>query len=382
MSFGEDGSLTAIANLLRNVREKFGLDVNGKDDVGGLVADIPKLIEKMPAKDFYQWFCQIWQDYEYNMISLTDEEEVARSVARLARPLTEGGVSNPPLRAMCMSFMMNSLPGHVIAQSYCLRMLLLFAMQTTLCQERRFLRWILRFMEKRIDSMINIEKSRGLFVSVCVDFFHAIPKYDHLCVVSVLKFFGAQKFSKSLTRNGETEKKLRRIATETLNAALTEPGQFFVFEVIRDTQLVLNNLTDEQKEVLNVFVEGSFDDFEKLIATGKNKYVTEAGLDQEMLRFKMRVLIFVSICWEKTTVSFDEIERACQLNDLALKQLVVRINATDAARVRINSVGRVFEVEYCQPRQFKDEEWEKMGGHLEGLIASLSDTRNALAGGV
>jgi hypothetical protein len=64
-----------------------------------------------------------------------------------------------------------------------------------------------------------------------------------------------------------------------------------------------------------------------------------------------------------------------------MKQLIVKINDTDVAQVRIDSVNELFIIEYCQPRQFTEDAWEGMSSHLERLITSLGDTCKSLDGG-
>jgi hypothetical protein len=310
------------------------------------------------------------------------EDEIARGVGAIASALTERAnpedqLRHPSLRAMCMSFMMIGLQAHVLAQSYALRMLLGFAKGTDLCQNARFVRWILRFMQSRIDSMIGIKEKQELFVRVCVEFFQAIPNYDSNCVLAVLKFFGSQEFTRVLDNPGKWKSALQEIATATLNAALTQHREFFLFEIIRDTVVIHNNLVPRQQELLKIFVEKTIADFNAFLETGGRDYIVEQKLDLETLRFNIQVLTFCTICHGHTEMGLADLGQQFGLDSLALKKLLVSINRTNVAKTQIDAVRGNVTIEYCQPRTFTPETWVDMDVRLGRVIESLETTSRA-----
>jgi hypothetical protein len=380
MLIGDDA--IPVVQLLAQARVACGLPESHltiSNILESLSSDIPQLIDKMDPREFYQWFCPVWQDFEFRILmECSDVNLLAYKVGQIAVALVERKspttqeFTHPSLRAMCMSFMMNSLQLHPLAQTYALRMLLRFASQTSLSQETAFVHWILRFMQKHIEAMIQIGDGRSLFIEACVGFFNAITLYDASSIAAVLKFFGSAEFKKHLTQASEQKQALQRIATSTFNAALTERGQFFVFEIIRDTDLLFKSLDPQQQELLDVFVDGTLEQFDALIAAGKNTYVASAGLPLDALRFKMEILTFVTMAHDRETLSFAEAMAALKLDAFALKRLVVQINDTTVAQVRIDSVGERLLIEYCQPRRFGDEMWVAMADHLKQLLDSFT----------
>jgi hypothetical protein len=330
----------------------------------------------MKPKRFYQWFCPVWQDFEYVLFDCR-EHELSVKVGKIAEALvwakgTPGQTtfSHQTLRAMCMSFVMNSLHSHPESQAAALRMLLHFATLTDLCHDKQFIHWVLRFMQTRIEPMIQIKEQQPKFCQICVDFFKAIGRFDRFCVLAALKFFGAEDFRRTLIKVDECRPSLKAIATATFNAALVEPNQFFVFEIISDTELIKSNLDDKQLAILEVFVGGTIDHFDKLLASELGKYFDEAVLDIKVLKFKMRVLTFVTIAHGKETIQFDEAAGALKLDVPGLKRLIVQINETSIAQVRLDAVHKICIVEYCQPRRFTDETWAVMASHLDQLMNS------------
>jgi hypothetical protein len=371
-----------VVQLLAQARVSCGLPESRltiSNILESLTSDIPFLLDKMDPREFYQWFCPVWQDFEFRILMECSEAHLlAYKVGQIAVALVERKspstqeFTHPSLRAMCMSFMMNSLQLHPLAQTYALRMLLRFASQTSLSQEIHFVHWILRFMQKHIEAMVQIGDGRNLFIDACVGFFSAITLYDTSSIAAVLKFFGSTEFKKQLAQGSEHNQALRGIATSTFNAALTEPGQFFVFEIIRETELLCKALNQQQQALLDIFIDGTLEQFDALVAAATNTYIADSGLALDVLRFKMEILTFVTIAHGQTELSFAEAMAALKLGVVALKRLVVQINETTVAQVRIDSVGQKLLIEYCQPRRFGDEMWGAMADHLGQLLISFT----------
>jgi hypothetical protein len=376
-------------SVLKDARAKYGLpevEIHSSKFNEFARADIPVLLARMEPKDFYLWFCQLWQCFEVDAFYESTEEEIARGVGALATGLTENpagskdAFQHPSLRAMCMSFMMNGLQTHVLAQSYALRMLLLFAKGTDLCKQRPFVAWILKFMQSRIDSMIGIKDKQDLFVRVCVGFFQAIPadQYDTNCLLAILRFFGSPEFRKVLENPGKDKEALYQVATATLNAALTQHREFFLFEIIQNTHVIFANLDDRQREILQIFAEKKLKDFNDLLAAGTNTYIQDVGLALPTLTFNMQVLTFCTICHGKTQVNLADLQTEFELQGIAMKKLLVTINRTNVAKTQIDAVNGVVYIDYCQPRLFTDETWAGMERRLGDLITSLENTSRTL----
>ena len=358
---------------------------------------IPTLIEKMSEKDFYQWFCPLWQSFEYLYLDGGTEDGWAQLVGQFASVLTEtpqeeGGFNHPSLRAMCVSFMMNSLNNHPLAQSYALRMLLNFAIKTELYQEKTFVRWLINFMKNRIDNMISNYSSHGqnkdiqkqqsqIFTIACVTFFDSIPVFDTLCALSILQFFGTTDFtqilqSKSQKEEDETNKQnhLKSIAAKTFHISLLD-DTFFTFEIIRKTKLIYDNLNENQQKLLQIFVDGKIQDFENFVKSSQD-YINTDKLDIDTMRDKILVLSFVSLVHGKKVISFSEVMKDLDLDKYHVKRLCVRINSTDVAKLSIDSVNEQIIIEYCQPRLMTDDVWNNMASRLNSLAKSLLPESN------
>jgi hypothetical protein len=225
-------------------------------------------------------------------------------------------------------------------------------------------------MQTRIATMTQIEDQQSFFCVVCVKFFRAIGKFDRFCVLAALKFFGAEDFRRLLINDKDQRPALQAIATATFNGALLEPSQFFVFEIIHDTELIRTNLDATQLEILDVFVQGTIDQFDELLASEKGQYFKDANLRIDVLTFKMKVLTFVTVVHGKEAISFSEATAALKLSTLELKRLIVQINETSIAQVRLDAVHEMCIVEYCQPRRFTPETWDVMASHLDRLMKS------------
>ncbi|OHT11794.1 hypothetical protein TRFO_18696 [Tritrichomonas foetus] len=372
-----DTTRNNIENLIKSACEKYNLERPSNPaiiDQTKLV--IRPLLQKMESKEFYQWFCPIWQNFE-DLYSLEENETAwPELVGKIASALTERDSEdeefrNPILCAMCVSYMLASLNSHVVAQSYALRMLLLFATRTELSQNVPFIHWLLNFMQHRIDNMIEIrdDKQRELFTSVCVGLFDSIPVFDSLCSRSILKFFGTSEFTQILYNNKDQKSHLESIATKTFNTTLSDDS-FFVFETIHKTKLVYEFLTKDQQDLLKIFVSGGIGDFEAFVESHKD-YIAKDNLDIETMRDKILVLSFVSLAHGKKSIGFPEAQKGLNLDKLSVKRLCVRINSTNAAKLSIDSVNEKIIIDYCQPRLMTDDVWGSMASRLQELAQSL-----------
>ena len=333
--------------------------------------------DQFDEKSFYQLFCPVWQLFDSVFRPfLTQSDYVSYVCNRIIVPLCAAKPVRTPQRqkvcAMCISFVLNSLDHSPATQTYALRMLLMFATQTSLCSHQPFIDWVLGFMQNHISDMIRVKENLALFIEVCVDFFSAIPPelYDSNTVKAVFKFFGAKVFQKQLSKkDGPEKEKLMKIATMTLNASLLLDDEFFFFEIIKESELLWDNLNAQQREILDVFVSGDLEAFEKLIQ--KNDYLQKSGISVDVARFKMQVLTLVSLCEGKKSVAIKDIADKLGISVLELKKLVVKINKTDVAKLKVDGVANTIVVEFCQPRLFKPEDWKAMEDRLQSLIESL-----------
>ncbi|KAK8885728.1 Eukaryotic translation initiation factor 3 subunit M [Tritrichomonas musculus] len=382
-----------IIDLISSACQKYDLPIPTQQAIlKNACSIIPSLIEKMTEKEFYQWFCPVWQSFEYLYSDGGNENDWAQLVGQFASLLTEypqekGGFNHPSLRAMCVSFMMNSLNNHPLAQSYALRMLLNFAIKTELYQDKTFVRWLINFMKHRIDNMISNYQSDGqnkdiqkqqsqIFTLACITFFDSIPDYDTVCALSILQFYGTTEFtqilqSKSQKKEDETDKlnRLKSIAAKTFNISLID-DTFFTFEIIRKTKLIYEHLNSNQQKLLQIFVDGQIKDFEDFVKSSQ-EYINNDKLDVNKMRDKILVLSFVSLVHGKKTISFSEVMNGLDLDKYHVKRLCVRINSTDVAKLSIDSVNEQIIVEYCQPRLMTDDVWNSMATRLQSLAKSL-----------
>lgn len=367
-----------ILILIKSACERYKVPQPTRPAIIDVTSDIIRpLLQTMEEKDFYQWFCPIWQSFEYLYSSDSNESSWIELVGKFAKALTERQseeeeFNHPSLRAMCVSFMMNSLNNHVVSQSYALRMLLLFATRTELCQDKVFVRWLINFMKQRIDNMMVIDdkEQRKLFASVCVGFFDSIPVFDSHCCSSILKFFGSNEFTQILLNNQDEKPHLQSIASKSFNTALSD-DTFFIFEIISNTKLIYTNLNKDQQELLQVFVNGTVKDFDAFVQNHQD-YITRDKLNLQVLRHKILVLSFVSIAHGKKTILFSELYEKLGVDTLQLKKLCVSINSTDVAKLSIDSVNEQIIINYCQPREMTPEVWESMAKGLHALAESIT----------
>ena len=352
-----------------------------RDIAGSVATALNELVETADEKKFYQMFCPIWQLFDGAIMATVERENEAADYVgnKIIRPLTMHKTGSAFVhersRAMCVSFVLNSLNHQPLAQTYALRMLLLFATQTSLCTHEPFVEWVLGFMQKQITKMIQISSDRPLFIEVCVTFFDSIPAklYNRNTVNAIFKFFGSGEFRRELKKpRGDLPEKIVRIAKNTLNAAFLLEGELFFFEIIMDTELLFSSLDAKQKELLEVFVKGDVEQFDKLIQT--NTYLRDSNIDVNVARFKIQVLTLVSLCEDKDKVSLADVEKKLKMDSLAVKQLVVKINKTDVARFKIDGLDGALVVEYCQPRRFTDKSWASMAETLDRLIESMNQS--------
>ncbi|KAH0793520.1 eukaryotic translation initiation factor 3 subunit M isoform X2 [Histomonas meleagridis] len=379
-----------IKEQINIARKKSGIpDTPIKDLAFVLQTEIPQYIDKLNPKEFYQWFCPVWQAYEYMYESsstssdkyVVSESEWSILVGKIASALTERKdesieFTHPSLRAMCMSFMMSSLTNHLEAQAYALRMLLLFAIRSNLAKNSDFVHWLLQFMKRHIENTITIKQNRELFIDTCVDFFESVPVFDSLCVISILHFYRSPIFEKHLKKSNAKNEALSNVATKAFNVTLCDDS-FFVFEVMRDTKLIYDYLNQQQKDLLQIFVDGNLQQYDKFIEVNKD-FISKNNLDQSKLRTKIMVLTFVSIAEDKTEVGFKEIMDQLQISSLELKKLAIHINSTGVASVKIDSASQKILVEQSPSRLFGEKNWKEMSQQISALIASLEKEANSI----
>ena len=307
----------------------------------------------MNPRDFYQWFCPVWQTYQYMYDSTSlsgtefkiEEKEWSNLVGSLASALIEresdkAEFEHENLRAMCMSFMMNSLSSHLEALAYALRMLLLFAIQSNMSQNVDFIHWLLKFMQRHIENTVEIKDKRELFIESCVEFFAAIPEkhFDSLCVLSILRFYKSKKFEKYLTQCKTKDECLKNVATKAFNVTLNDES-FFVFEIMHETKLVYDYLTKQQRDLLDIYIDGDVQQYKDYIEKNQS-YITENKLNADHMFFKIEVLTFFSLIENKTEIEFGEVTNALQISVPEVKKLIINLNSTGVATIKIDSVSK------------------------------------------
>ena len=258
---------------------------------------------------------------------------------------------------MCISVVLNSLDHSPATRSYVIRMLMLFATQTTLCSDQPFIDWFLGFMQADLPDLFQIKKQLALFVEVCVDFFSAIPPqvYGSNTVKAVFKFFDDKVCQKQLPTMAEREKdKLMKIATMTLNASLALEDELFFLAIIRDIELLWDNLNDQQKELLNVFAEGKVKAFDDLVQ--KNDYLQKSGINVDLVRLKMQVVTLMSLCGGEKGVVIEDLADQMGIGVVDLLKLAVKINFTDNAKLKIDDAANTIFVWFYQPMLIKPED--------------------------
>lgn len=338
------------------------------------------VLGKLKPKVYYQSFCSIWQCYEYHVLSGMNEKDLDEYIAYIVGQLTTHATAMPNLCAMCLSYIMNSLSQHPLAEASAIRLLLEFATKSEIYRDEGFVNWILQFVERRIDKMVSIEEKRDLFIFVCIRFFKTIPAelYSPACVKCCLRFLSTSKFKnrikdkKGITPANlplweEMQTNLPVIATNILNTALTVNGEFFLLEMMNSTN-IMKYLSEEQTNLVNIFINGNVDDFEKF----KETSTCISHLNEETLLFKIQALTLISLCEGKKTITAAELISALKLKGvLDLRKFIVKINQTDLAKLKMNGVADEVIIEYSQPRQFGKDTWKMMADKLDNLKASI-----------
>lgn len=376
-----------IKSLISEARKKASLpDKEPTDLLRVLKAEIPIYIKKMKPTDFYQWFCPVWQTYQYmyDTSGQTDpsytinEKEWSRLVGVFASSLIERENENVKfehenLRAMCMSFMMNSLGNHPNALAYALRMLLVYAIRSDMTQNVDFIHWLLKFMQRHIDNTVSIKENRDIFIESCVEFFAAIPEkhFDSLCSISILKFYKNPMFKQSLQGSKKNNENLKNVATKVFNVTLNDDS-FFVFEIMSETELITKNLSQLQMDLLNIYINGGVKQYNDFVKANQS-FVAQNKLNTDRMYFKIQALSLFSLVENKTEIDFEEVTNALQISVPNVKRLIISLNSTGVATIKIDSVAKKLFIQQAPTRLFEDKKWKEMSQFISSLITSLKN---------
>lgn len=397
MSADLENLLTIAETYIKKDRQNFEIDT--------AAAYIPSLIESsIKEKEFYEWFCPLWQACEYVYTDSKDDKWNTYLVVPFLEALLQDWETRPTLRAMCVSYMLTSLNIPESSQAIALRMLILFATTTKnkekdLCANEQFVSWILSFMKDHIESMFNIEMRRNLFIQVSIEFFSNVQSFNISSLKSLLLFFSnknvkdfVQKLSggdfqektpqyEDAFKSEEIFSQLRSTAMQIAISALKYPRtnnknqlldeSLFIFEIILSTEVIRTFLDQDTKNLLEIFVNGTYSDYINFFEQHPD-FINKYGLDKEVLLDKMQILSFLSIANGKQELSYDDISKPLRLNPIQMRKLIYKLNSSNIASTMIDAVNEKICIYFCQPRKFSTNIWEDMSKRLKEASDSLN----------
>jgi len=363
---------------------------------------ISEYIKKVDPKSFYQWFCPYWQSMEYvystggNMVT---DEDWSFLVGKVLDGLILSTEADPKLCAMCCAFVHSSLYSHVIAQTTALRMLIHLAIIRNLSTNPDFFSWLLHLMQDRIDEAIEVKDKRPLFIDVVFQFFASLKSYNELAIITLCRVFSTKKIisyvfpkanelkaakkeiqrsysSFDLAKSIEDCKSNAAKIAKTVFKSAFQINSIFIFENICDSVILMPNYSPAEKQLLDIFVNGNMNDFLTFISKNKD-LVREYDLNISHLREMMEVLVFVSLCSGQKVVSIKEISDACKIKEEDVKTLIPKINQSEVAVVKLNSLTGKADIIHCQPRTFNEKVWESTTERIDNLIKVIeTNARN------
>ena len=368
-----EDSRQAIVQCLKTACEALEIPFKENDLVAQSYTLIPKYVEKVNPEEYYQWFCSLWQSIETLYAQDVKEEEWANTVENVV-----AGVQNmydevnPKLRAMCVSYVLASLQTHKVAQTRALRLLIQMSTDVGLTQDPEFFKWIIGIMKKLLQDAIEIKNNRELFIKTLVNFFTFVKEYDHLSLSVLCSFLQNNKAAQYIQKTEELAEPIKAIAKNCLNSTF-RGNQIFDFEIIFDTDLLKENLDKPHLEFLIIFVQLGYREFEQLLQNYPN-FIQENDLKLEQMELNIRMLSLISLMQNKREVQIEEAEDATGLSGLDFKRLVIQLNETKNALLKIVSEngGTKIQNKFCQPRLFNEEQDNLLIRNLQTAIMHLT----------
>lgn len=333
--------------------------------------------------DFYQWFCSMWQSLETLHSQNVTEAEWATLVERVVGEVQDMAANvNPKLRAMCASYVLASLSTHQVAQTRALRLLIQMSCQYGLVKDKEFFKWIINIMKQRIDAALEIKNNRDLFVETLIDFFYNVEAFNHDSIAVLCHTFSYETFKKTVdnTKKKQEEKfqqfraKFASIAKLAVDSAFNGDN-LFDFEILRDAKLLFKELDDKYKSVLTIFVEFGVHDFDAFL-TEAPTFIKDNNLNEEKMYNTIRMLTLISLVQGKDEIPLDEAEEKTKLAGLPFKRLVINLNETKNAILKIVSENghNSIQNKYCQPRLFDKDQKDFLDKCLTDAIQKLEAT--------
>ena len=362
----------AIQQCLKTACEKLNREFKPQDFVEQSIPIILEYVKIVKPDEYYQWFCSLWQAMETLYAHDVKEEEWASLVENVVGQVEDMPEDvNPKLRAMCTSYVLASLSAHRLAQARALRILIQMSTNLGLTKEPEFFKWIIGVMKKLLDESLAIRNNRNVFINVLIDFFKVVENYDHVSLTVLCEFFQNKKVSEYVRDNADLVESVKIIAKNALNSAF-RGNQIFDFEVIKDTPILEKNLDKEHKAFLAIFVEYGYKEFIQLYDEYRT-FISDNGLNEEQMFLNIRMLTLISLIQDKREISIEEAEEQTGLSGLQFKRLVIQLNETKNALIKIvsGSGGTKLQNKYCQPRIFDKEQDQILARGLETAIHNL-----------
>ena len=358
---------TAIENTGGKVEEYEQLDRT--DAIPEVLEQYLESIKEEHCPDFYQWFILVWQAAENLYKEATDEEDWCHLV-NLVLPVLEMSKKFPKLCAMCLSYVYSSLGSHLKAQVCALRLMIHHAKENHLGNDQKFLTWILSVMRTQLEQSLTVEYSRYEFTNIILDFFTDLQMpYPVEAVHELCHAFNDTNFKSSIRPKKSAvdrvrDEKIAALANKSFDSICCGKD-IFDFEVLADTSFLVEFLTEERRELLNILVSGTITEFEQFCGAHAglfNEYNTKERLTKAMMKLE-----FVSFATEKNTFTFAELMDRVHIEENQVKLFIIEINTERIAVVKIDAGQKSIKVEQCQPRQFTQQSWSEVAERLGGL---------------
>jgi len=189
---------------------------------------------------------------------------------------------------------------------------------------------------------------------------------------------------------------------ESVSPAVQEEAHNYILSVIKDSEIIRTDLLLESYVVkslkssaygktyllLEIFTTKGykeFIDFQKKNA----KFVEGLGLVQSDLVSKIRLLTFTSLAAAQNVISYSEVAKLLDIDELEVEPIVVDAITSDILDARLDQLNRRIVVRHAESRVFHEEEWARVGTKLQkwkenmtNLLKVIQTAKNAGKDGV
>jgi len=186
------------------------------------------------------------------------------------------------------------------------------------------------------------------------------------------------------TYTTENASQAREEAQRCIVASLADPETFLLDHLLqlKPVKFLEGELIHD---LLKIFVSEKLDAYQRFYDSHRG-FVDGLGLKHEDNITKMKLLTFMQLAENKSTVTFGEIQQHLQINDADVEDFLIDLLKTKLVRAKIDQANQVVTVSSTMHRTFTKQHWHNLQGlltnwrtnlhSLRGQIAHLSEAQN------